>query len=332
MFVWVERAVLTGLLFLAAGLAAAGDERYGLGEPATPEQIAGWDIDIRPDGKGLPPGQGNAKDGEQFYIDRCASCHGDFGEGRGRYPALMGGTGSLASADPVKTIGSYWPYATTVFDYIRRTMPFGHAQSLKDDEVYAITAYLLYLNEIVDYEFVADADSLPEVEMPNRDGFIPDDRPDVPLGEPCMKDCRDEPEIVGRARQIDVTPDEGENTSEIQAGSTVSEADPGAGDPADGKEVFTQCTACHSVDKGDHRVGPSLNGIFGRVAGTAEKFSNYSPAMKQAGFEWSEDKLREFLESPQQVVSGTNMTFAGIKSRAQMDDLIAYLRDATAVD
>lgn len=330
MFVWVKRSGMTVLLSVAVSVAAAADERYGLGEPATPEEIAGWNIDIRPDGKGLPSGQGNVEDGEEFYIDRCASCHGDFGEGRGRYPALMGGRGSLDSEDPVKTIGSYWPYATTVFDYVRRTMPFGHAQSLSDDEVYAITAYLLYLNDIVDFEFVADAESLPGVEMPNRDGFIFDDRPDVPLGEPCMKDCRDEPEVVGRARQIDVTPEE--EATEDQTGTAGSTSDHSAGDPADGKQVFSQCTACHSVEEGDHRVGPSLNGIFGRVAGTAEGFSNYSSAMKSADFEWSEDTLRAFLESPQQVVSGTNMTFAGIKSETRINDLIAYLRSTTADD
>lgn len=327
---WVKRAALVGLLSVAAGAAVAESERYGLGEPATPEQISGWDIDIRPDGKGLPPGQGNAEDGEQLYIEGCASCHGDFAEGRGRYPALMGGIGSLDTQDPVKTIGSYWPYATTVFDYIHRAMPFGHAQSLTDDEVYAITAYLLYMNEIVEFDFVADAESLPEVEMPNRDGFIPDGRPDVPLGEPCMTDCRDEPEIVGRARQIDVTPDE--DTSEEQAQSTETAGEADGGDPANGKEVFTQCTACHSVDQGDHRVGPSLNGVVGRVAGTAEGFGNYSSAMKEAEFQWSEDKLREFLASPQQVVAGTSMAFPGIQSRGQINDVIAYLRSVAADD
>jgi len=330
MSVLVKRAALAGLLSVTASAAVAGDERHGLGEPATSQEVAGWDIDVRPDGKGLPPGQGSVNDGERVYIDQCASCHGAFGEGRGRYPALMGGKGSLDSAEPVKTIGSYWPYATTVFDYVHRAMPFGHAQSLTADETYAVTAYLLYLNKVVDSDFVADADSLPAVEMPNQDGFVADKRPDVPQGEPCMENCRDEPEIVGRARDIDVTPED--DASGDSAELTASAADQSAGDPADGKQVFTQCAACHSVEEGDHRVGPSLSRVFGRSAGAIDGFGNYSSAMKAAGFEWSEAKLREFIKAPQEMVSGTNMTFRGIKSDEQIDDLIAYLRRATAAD
>ena len=122
---------------------AKTSKRLGIGREATPEEIAGWDIDIRPDGQGLPPGKGTVKQGEPLYMTHCAACHGEFGESAGRWPILIGGAGTLASHDPVKSIGSYWPYASTVFDYIRRSMPFGNAQSLSNDELYAVTAYVL---------------------------------------------------------------------------------------------------------------------------------------------------------------------------------------------
>jgi cytochrome c len=119
----------------------AATKHLGIGRQAKPEEIAGWDIDIRPDGHGLPPGKGTVKQGEEIYMQQCAACHGEFGESAGRWPILMGGAGTLASHDPVKTIGSYWPYASTVIDYIRRSMPFGDAQSLSNDQLYAVTAY-----------------------------------------------------------------------------------------------------------------------------------------------------------------------------------------------
>ena len=129
--------------------ADAASKTLGIGREATPEEIAGWDIDIRPDGQGLPPGKGTVKQGEPLYVERCAACHGEFGESAGRWPILAGGAGTLASHDPVKSVGSYWPYASTLLDYIRRSMPFGAAQSLTNDELYAITAYVLYLNDVI---------------------------------------------------------------------------------------------------------------------------------------------------------------------------------------
>lgn len=171
MCAWAERAAAAALALGVALAAPAAGQRYGLGTPATAEQIAGWDIDVRPDGAGLPPGRGTAAEGEALYMKRCASCHGEFGEARGRYPALMGGRGTLASEDPVKTVGSYWPYATTVFDYIRRAMPYQQPGSLDTGEVYAVTAYLLHRNGIVDADAVLTEVSLPRVEMPNRGGF-----------------------------------------------------------------------------------------------------------------------------------------------------------------
>lgn len=200
-------AALAALILIAASVASAG-ERYGFGRTATRAEIAGWDIDVRPDGQGLPPGQGTAVEGETVYMDRCASCHGEFGEAFGRFPALMGGEETLATDEPVKTVSSYWPYATTLWDYIYRAMPFGEAQSLSGDEVYAVTAFILNLNDIVAPDFVLDRDSLPKIEMPNRGGFVtPDPRPDVPGGEPCMSDCTAEVTIVSRAKALDVTPD-----------------------------------------------------------------------------------------------------------------------------
>jgi len=195
--------------FLAAIVAvpALGGERP-IGRVPTPEEIARWDIDARPDGLGLPPGRGTAREGEEIYLARCASCHGEFGEAVGRWPQLVGGQGSLTWDEPIKTVTSYWPYATTVFDYIKRAMPFGDAQSLTDDEVYAITAFLLASDGIIPEDFVVDAESLPKIVMPNADGFIDDPRPDVPAGEPCMKDCVAEVVIVGHARKIGVTPED----------------------------------------------------------------------------------------------------------------------------
>ena len=198
-----------GLIATVSLPAMAGE--LGLGRVATPEEVASWDIDIRPDGQGLPDGSGNIEDGEAAYLERCAHCHGDFAEGAGRYPVLMGGIGSLATEDPVKTIGSYWPYASTVYDYIYRAMPFGEAQTMTPDETYGITAYLLYLNEVVDEDFVADKNTLPAVKMPNEDGFFIRKEPEFAAYEPCMKDCKGEVKILGRARNIDVTPEDDES-------------------------------------------------------------------------------------------------------------------------
>ena len=165
-------------------------EPMGIGRTATPEEIAGWDIDIRPDGKGLPPGEGTVEAGEPLYEQFCATCHGLFGEGEGRWPVLAGGEGSLTEDRPTKTVGSYWPYASTLYDYIRRAMPFTAPRSLSDQQVYDISAYVLYLNEIIDEDFKLNAQTLPNIEMPNQDGFFVDPRPDV-ANTRCMKDCAD---------------------------------------------------------------------------------------------------------------------------------------------
>lgn len=192
--------------------AASPPVHYGIGQEAKPEEIAGWDIDIRPDGEGAPPGRGSVKDGEEIFIAKCAACHGEFGESAGRWPQLAGGTGSLASSDPVKTVGSYFGSASTVLDYVRRAMPFGDAQSLSNDELYAVVAYLLNLSDIVDDSFVLSKDTLAKVKMPNAGGFFEDDRESAEKAfwtpSPCMADCKPPATITGRARVIDVTPDD----------------------------------------------------------------------------------------------------------------------------
>jgi cytochrome c5 len=193
----------------SAGISEA--KKFGLGREAHPEEIKAWDIDVRPDGQGLPKGQGKVSDGETIYAEQCASCHGDFGEGIDRWPVLVGGKGTLATHDPVKTIGSYWPYASTVYDYIRRAMPFGNAQSLSPDDLYALTAYVLYMNEVIkDEDFVLSDKNFASVRMPNEKNFTDDARPDTPLvkdRDPCMKNCKKDVKITGRARILDVTPE-----------------------------------------------------------------------------------------------------------------------------
>ncbi len=195
-----------------ASSSATAHPKLGLGRVALPEEIKAWDTDVRPDGLGLPVGKGTVKEGDALFQERCASCHGEFGEGTGRWPVLAGGQGSLKADRPDKTIGSFWPDLSTVFDYIRRAMPFGNAQSLTDDEAYALTAYLLSLNDIVkDENFELNNKNFTSIKMPNASAFYDDDREVAEKQfwkkDPCMKDCRDAPKVVGRAMAIDVTPD-----------------------------------------------------------------------------------------------------------------------------
>jgi len=156
-------------------MATAG---YGFGKPATEAERAAWNIDVAPTGEGLPPGRGTAEEGAKVYAAKCAACHGPTGT-EGPMPRLVGGQGTLTTEHPVKTIGSYWPYATTLYDYIYRAMPYSAPQSLTPDEVYAVVAWLLAQNGIIPPNTVMDAHTLPTVRMPNRDGFVPDPRPDL---------------------------------------------------------------------------------------------------------------------------------------------------------
>jgi hypothetical protein len=173
MFTLKPIAVCISMLTNASAALAQAPQ---LGQPIAPADIAAWDISIGPDGVGLPPGRGTAIEGEAIYVAKCQACHGE----KGTRPdvalagALVGGMGTLAPDKiPIKTVGSFWPYATTLFDYVRRAMPFQESKSLTADEVYAVTAYILNLNGIVGSNDVIDAQSLPKVRMPNRDGFIP---------------------------------------------------------------------------------------------------------------------------------------------------------------
>ena len=179
--------VIAGGAALAIGIGASLAAAQGYGGPydfgttPTEAEIAAVDIDVGPDGRGLPPGGGTYEQGKEVYAAQCAACHGEHLEGNAEAGGdkLIGGRGSLTSGKPVKTIESYWPYATTLFDYVRRAMPLPAPGSLSDDQVYALTAFILAEANIIGKNQAMNADTLPKVEMPNRDGFVPDPRPDV---------------------------------------------------------------------------------------------------------------------------------------------------------
>jgi S-disulfanyl-L-cysteine oxidoreductase SoxD len=169
-----KRAVVIAAAALAAcAVQPPAGRAPAFGAAVSAEEVARWDISIPPSGAGLPKGGGSARQGLQVYEQKCMSCHGAKGVGK---PAdvLVGGVGSLASRAPQRTVGSYWPYATTLFDYVRRAMPITNPLSLTDDEVYAVSAYVLFLNGIVGEDAVMNAQMLPQVKMPNRDGFVRD--------------------------------------------------------------------------------------------------------------------------------------------------------------
>jgi len=168
-----SRVALLASIALAACAAqpVSNSQPPALGAPASPDEIARYDISIPPSGAGLPKGSGTAREGAKVYEQRCLACHGAKGAGKPA-DALAGGQGTLASRTPLRTVGSYWPYATTLFDYVRRAMPLPAPLSLSDDEVYAVSAYVLYLNGIVGEDVAMNAETLPQVKMPNRDGFV----------------------------------------------------------------------------------------------------------------------------------------------------------------
>ncbi len=200
--------IVLGLVGLVSAPAVAG--KLGIGREATPVEIKGWDIDVRPDGQGLPEGKGTVTQGEELFQEKCAACHGEFAEGVDRWPVLAGGADTLDSDRPVKTVGSYWPYLSTAYDYIFRTMPFGDAQSLSSDEVYALLAYILNMNDLVDEDFELSKSNFLSVRLPNEKNFIDDPRPDTPTlsqKKPCMENCKVNVKITNRARIVDVTPE-----------------------------------------------------------------------------------------------------------------------------
>lgn len=327
---------LSGALCLIA--APAFSEGYGLGRAALPEEIAAWDIDISPDGTGLPPGSGDVLTGEEVFADQCAACHGDFAEGVDNWPKLAGGWDTLADDDPLKTVGSYWPHLSTAWDYVNRSMPFGAAQTLEPDDVYAIVAYILYSNDLVDDNFVLSDENLASFEMPNADGFIVDDRKEVEfsqwVGEPCMTDCKDTVEVTMRALVLDVTPEEeGSVTQAVAEPEAAPEQAPevAALDPAlveQGEKVFRKCKACHQIGEGaKNRTGPILTGIVGSPAGAVEGFRYSKPLMAMAneGLVWDEASLNAFLAKPKTFMKGTKMSFAGLRKEEDLAAIHAYL-------
>jgi cytochrome c len=173
----ISTALVVCMLSLVVSLSAQ-TPTFGLGHTARTDAVNAIDIEVLPDGQGLPPGSGAADAGRAVYVAHCSACHGPTGT-EGPNDVLVGGQGSLTTARPLKTVGSFWPYATTVWDYINRAMPFDEPGLLKPPEVYAVTAYILNINGIIADDTVIDARSLPKVRMPNRDGFVADPRPDV---------------------------------------------------------------------------------------------------------------------------------------------------------
>jgi cytochrome c len=188
-------AAVATLLLCGAAAPATPPDQYGLGTAPTAAQIAQWSIAIKPDGSNLPPGSGSVDQGSDVYGQKCAMCHGTFGEGVAAYPKLAGGVGTLAT-QKLKTVGSFWPYAPVLYDYINRSMPFYAPHSLTSDQVYGISAYILNLNNIVPDNFVANAKTLAAVKMPNRDGFnFKDPRP-LTHDVECMSHCANPKTLV----------------------------------------------------------------------------------------------------------------------------------------
>ena len=167
---WLKTFIVASIYASGFALPSIASE---FGRAASPEEVKSWDIDVRPDGKGLPKGKGTVARGKTVYEDNCAACHGANGRD-GIKDQLVGGQGSLTSDKPIKTVGSFWPYATTLFDYIHRAMPYQAPGSLDVDDTYAVAAYILSLNGILPADGELDQQNLPKVKMPNRDGFIPD--------------------------------------------------------------------------------------------------------------------------------------------------------------
>ena len=336
-------------MIAAAEASAVGprDGKFGLGRGATKREVAAWDGDISPDGTGLPTGSGDAIYGEEVFAEHCAICHGDFAEGVDNWPELAGGLDTLADEDPVKTVGSYWPYLSTTWDYVKRSMPFGYAQSLSDDDVYAIVAYILYSNDIVDEDFILSNETFLDVEMPNKSGFIVDDRLTSESHfwnkKVCMSDCKSDVKITMRAAVLDVTPEDEKNEdSEASAAVTTSSnqvgeqseavvevvnLDPGLVEA--GEKAFKKCKSCHQIGDGaKNKTGPHLNSIFSRKIGGIEgfKYSKIFKSMRDNGRVWDEESMVEFLASPKQYAKGTKMSFAGFKKEKDILSTIEYLK------
>ena len=280
-----------------------GTPKYGFGKPATPTEIAGWDIDVRPDGKGLPKGRGSAAQGQVIYDEKCASCHGTFGESNS-YMAIAGGVGSLGTDQPMRTTGSKLNYATTLWDYINRAMPFQAPQTLRPDEVYALTAYVLHLSDIVPADAVLDQTSLPKLKMPNRDGFTTDHglmrrtgRPDM-ANTACMTNCARAVRLSSEmpVYALDQHGDLAEQTGRPRTAAVVDRvAKPAAAAPLKGSPELPRaaaappkggaeiakaaaCMACHGIDQ--KIVGPGFREIAAKYRGAAGAELNLAEKVK----------------------------------------------------
>ena len=268
---WLHSFVVLVALFIlfSPDASSAAERKLNIGQLATPGMIAGWDIDVRPDGRGLPAGHGSVREGQAIYDAQCAGCHGTFGESNSNLQ-IAGGVGTLKSAQPLRTTGSKLNYATTLFDYIRRAMPLTAPQTLSADEVYALTAYVLYLNDIVGGDAALDPASLVALRMPNRDGFSTahgmmrrDGEPDTHNVE-CMRDCVRE---VAVTSQLPVYAKDSHGDIDAQMRSFGHVAAAEAVDSGLALAQRAGCVACHAADV--RIVGPALRDIAARYAGDA---------------------------------------------------------------
>ena len=282
-------------LYAATGAAGKDAPRFGFGKPATPAEIAGWDIDVRPDGKGLPPGKGSVAMGQDVYDAQCASCHGTFGESND-YMVLAGGVGSLSTNEPIRTTGSKLNHATTLWDYINRAMPFNAPKTLAPDQVYAVTAYVLHLNDILPADASLDRESILKVKMPNRDGFTTGHgfmtrggKPDV-KAVACMQNCVDK--VTLSSEMPDFARDSHGNLAEqvrpvgpaTGAATVVAAAAPAAAAKApEGGDLVKAagCTACHGVT--NKIVGPAFRDIGAKYAKDANAVATLVGKVKQGG-------------------------------------------------
>jgi cytochrome c len=273
------------------------------GRLATAAQIAAWDIDVRPDGAGLPSGRGSVHDGEAVFESKCASCHGTFGDSQ-EYMAIAGGIGSLATPNPQRTVGSKLDYATTLFDYINRAMPFNDSKTLKPDEVYAVTAYVLHLNDILPADAVLDRESLPDVKMPNRGNYTLahgfgrlDGKPDV-HNTACMKACETDVKILSELPAGFVEQFYGDISGNFRRYDTAAVFTSFAGGTT-AEDLIARygCVGCHSVDK--KIIGPSFRDVAKRYTGDRQAPQSLLAKLKAGGSgRWGEIPMPSQVQVP----------------------------------
>ncbi|MBM4226601.1 MAG: c-type cytochrome [Gammaproteobacteria bacterium] len=287
-------SALLAALLLCAGSATAATPWQSLGEPLTAREISSWDIDVRPDGMGLPPGKGSVEQGQTLYDAQCASCHGVFGESND-YLALTGGIGTLASDTPQRTVASKLDYATTLWEYINRAMPFTHSKVLTVDEVYAVTAYVLNLAEILPMDATLDEKTLPAVVMPNREGFTQahgfmtvDGKPDV-QAKACMQDCTGEVTVSSELPAGFTEEMYGDirthfralaGLTDLPATALAPATNAGTKSPAE-LAAANGCLTCHGVDT--PIVGPAFTAIAERYAGNPEASALLTAKVRAGG-------------------------------------------------